>query len=115
MLIKLGADTYKIEYDYNAMCDIEDLCGMGIQMIALNESRLGLGAIRAFLKAGLAKHHPEISVTQAGELLQGELKAGRNFKNLTNQLMEAMKQSGLIQEPAGNRNNIEKKNHGVKK
>lgn len=117
MVIKLGANTYKIEFDYNAMCEIEDLCGMSVYQLALNDKRLGLGAIRAFLKGGLSMHHPEINLTEVGVLIQDHIKTGKNLDGLINQLTLAMKQSGLLTDADKNYRNIEKKSqyHGGKR
>ncbi len=121
MLIKMGADTYRIEYDYNSMCEIEEIVGFSVYVLALNDSRLGLGAVRAFLKAGLSKYHPEISLTETGDLIQKYIKLNKTAAPLLKQLMEAMKQSGLMLEdtnkvaPPGGGGSYEKKNHGPRK
>jgi hypothetical protein len=116
MLIKLGAEQYKVEYDYNSMCEIEEIIGFSVYVIALNDSRLGLGAVRAFLKAGLSLHHPEISLTETGNLIQTYIKQNRTAEPLVKQLMTAMKQSGLMMEnnkvaPPGGGGSYEKKSH----
>lgn len=115
MLIKLGANDYKVEFDFNAICEIEDLTAMSVYGLAINQNRLGLGAIRAILKAGLSRHHPEISLLEVGDMIQAHVKSGKSLQTLTTRIVDCMKDSGLLKDGATPKETTEKKRAGGKR
>lgn len=64
-------DTLWLEFDIDAVVQLEDLLDQDVLLIA---ARLGnskrLGFLRALLWAGLQKHHPAFDLVAAGELLR---------------------------------------------
>lgn len=60
---------YKLAFDFNALCLAENEVGpLGKAME--NMSAGSLTAVRALFWAGLQKHHPELSLTDAGDIAQ---------------------------------------------
>jgi len=111
MLVKLGDAQYKIEFDFNSMCIIEDYLGMTITEIMYNEQKIGFAAMRAFLAGGLAKHNPEIGLKETGELMQSYIKKGGNLENLLKRIFEQMEADGLTQNSNKGPHDREKKRH----
>lgn len=68
--ITFGEKEYRVEYDINAGCDMEDKGGRAFGMIA-NDAlvRQDLRAHRLLLWGGLRKHYPDLTLEEAGELL----------------------------------------------
>lgn len=67
-----GATTYTLRFSVNAIIEMEDELGEGVNAIAEQISdakRVRMKTIRALLWAGLRDHHPEVTQAQAGEIL----------------------------------------------
>lgn len=67
----LGRD-WTIKLGTNALCEIEADLGKTIGEIGeimADPARATLGALRAFFRAGLREFHPEVSVTDAGNII----------------------------------------------
>lgn len=62
------ADTeYTLKFSTNAICELEDRLDKGLNVIVANMERLT--TVRALLWAGLRAKHPEVTITQAGEMI----------------------------------------------
>jgi len=83
MIIKAGANQYKIEYDMNAICDFEDITGMQVAYISAR-SLGGLNSLRALFWAGLIKNQPEITLKDAGNIMSEYFKSGKKLDTLYN-------------------------------
>lgn len=60
---------YKLAFDFNALCLAEDHVGpLGDAMQQMSKG--SLKAVRALFWAGLQKHHPELTLSQAGDIAQ---------------------------------------------
>lgn len=60
-------ETFRLVLDFNALCDLEgELPGLMDGSVEIKSPR----AIRSVFAAGLARHHPEITVTVAGDIIQ---------------------------------------------
>lgn len=94
MLIKAGAKQYKIEYDLNKICDFEELTN--IDITDMTDRKLSsLGAIRALLFCGLKNHQPELSIEDAGNILNEYFKGGKTVKTLLNVIDSEMENAGF--------------------
>lgn len=65
---------WKLVYNYNALCELEDLLGVGVNQIndlLSDTKKMKLSTVRAVFWAGLREHHPEIDIKQAGEMIGG--------------------------------------------
>lgn len=62
------ADTeYTLKFSTNAICELEDRLDKGLNVIVANMERLT--TVRALLWAGLRAKHPDVTITQAGEMI----------------------------------------------
>ena len=62
------ADTdYNLKYSTNAICELEDYLDKGLNTIVANMERLT--TVRALLWAGMRAHHPEVTLKQAGDMI----------------------------------------------
>jgi hypothetical protein len=83
MLLKAGANQYKIEYDMNAICEFEDITGMQVAYIT-HRSLSGLNSLRALFWAGLQKNHPGLTLKDAGNIMTEYFKSGKKIDSLYN-------------------------------
>lgn len=64
--------VYKMRFSANALCELEDQVGMGINAIATqlaDPNNLRLKTVRAVFWASLLDYHPDITLRQAGDLV----------------------------------------------
>lgn len=64
--------TYTLRFDINTICALEESLDLGITEIGrrlADPKAVRVGLLRAVLHAGLQRHHPEIEVTTAGDLM----------------------------------------------
>lgn len=109
MLLKMGAKSFQLVYDFNSMCLIEEAMGMSVLRLISNKENIGFTAVRAFLYAGLYKKY-EIDLEECGDMIQEYIKNNpNNFGKLYGILTNAMKQDGVLNED--NKGPTEKKSY----
>ena len=66
-----GGRTYHLKYDWNAAAEFEEAAGRPLSDALLDVAREKLSAksLRAMLWAGLQEHHPEVTLKEAGRLI----------------------------------------------
>lgn len=93
--IILNNQEFKLKFDVNAICYIEEKAGKGI-MALLDFNNLGFNIIRLLVAGGI-KHqmhnvHPEI----VGTWLQESLNQGEDFNSLFEKCSIALQESGVL-------------------
>jgi hypothetical protein len=86
--LQIGNKTYKIEYDINSACDIEDVTGVSIIRLASISAK----SARAYLWGGLRIHYPDLTLTDAGKLLSEH----GDWPEVLNMCFEEMKVAGFF-------------------
>lgn len=117
MFVKMGTESFKLKFGFNAMATIEEAMNMSVVELATNRSKIGFSTLRAFLYAGLSENY-NFSIEECGNMLEEYIKKDRNnFQKIYSILINAMKESGMLDDP----NNVgpdEKKNvnqkHGAR-
>ena len=101
MLIKLCGKPYTLRYDFNAMCDMEDILGKSVMEVFKSEDQIGFKVFRSIIWAGLNRTHP-MTVEEAGELVGNEIIGKPNrLQELYGQIETCMRQDGVFdEEPA---------------
>ena len=64
---KVADAEYTLRFSTNAICELEDRLDKGLNVIVANMERLS--TVRALLWAGLRAKHPEVTMAQAGEVI----------------------------------------------
>lgn len=70
--IQVGGVPYTLRFSINALCELEDHLGQGINAVAAmmaDPEKIRLKTLRAVFWAALIDHHPNIDVRAAGDLL----------------------------------------------
>lgn len=72
-----GGVTYTLRFDQNALCEIEDETSLphADTLTKLVGKKYWASAARVTLWAGLRKHHPDVSINDAGDILAPENQA----------------------------------------
>lgn len=71
--LKAGDKTYTLQFTVNAICELEARLGLGIAKIAKTMSEpaeVSLTFARALAWAALRSHHPNLTLDQAGDIVQ---------------------------------------------
>lgn len=67
---KAGDATYTMQFDFNALCRVEEESGVEIEVFFADfEKRVSLRNLRLLVWASLAKHHG-VSLEEAGDIVQ---------------------------------------------
>lgn len=69
---EIGDKTYTLKYDYNALCDIEEISGQNLQSL-FSDGKIGVSSIRLLLWGGLKWKLNGITKQQVG-FIMGDLK-----------------------------------------
>lgn len=64
---KVADAEYVLKFSTNAICELEDRLDKSLNVIVANMERLA--TVRALLWAGLRAHHPDVTLPQAGEII----------------------------------------------
>lgn len=64
---KVADAEYTLKFSTNAICELEERLDKGLNVIVANMERLT--TVRALLWAGLRAKHPEVTIQQAGEMI----------------------------------------------
>lgn len=95
-VVELNGKEYKLKFDYNATCDLEDIFGKGVAVI-LSEEQIGFRMVRAFYWAGLKWKDKGITLDRVGNMLGKEIQEnGKSIMDLMPPVMNALKKSGLL-------------------
>lgn len=97
MLVKINGKPYKLEYDFNSVCEIEEVTGKSISELAGNKIGFGYKVIRAFFWGGLIKNNPGLEIEDAGNMIQEHIKGKpQNLEKLIEQVIKCMTQDGIL-------------------
>lgn len=68
---EVEGETYRVHYTWNAAAEFEEAAGRPLSDALLDIAREKLSAksLRAMLWAGLQEHHPEVTLKEAGRLI----------------------------------------------
>jgi hypothetical protein len=72
--LTVGDRSFALVLDFDALCQLEDVLSVNGQVVTAQEAiyhamRSSLKYTRALLWAGLRRHHKDVSLIQAGELI----------------------------------------------
>lgn len=90
--------SYDLKYDFNAICAIEELAGVGFDELIANKKGVHT-SIRYMLWGGLLKFNRDITVTKVGEIIEDLRKNGKDFADIVKMIFDALVKSGFITEP----------------
>jgi hypothetical protein len=76
-----GETEYRLRFHWNAAAEYEEVTGQTLSEALANVARrrVSAKAVRAMLWAGLREHHPEVTLAQAGQIIDhvGRTEANR--------------------------------------
>ena len=91
--IEIGGKEYRIEYDINSGCDMEDKAGESFGDIVNHVIRNhNLRSIRVMFWGGLRKNYPDITLSDAADLIA----LHGNWPDLTNTCIDEMRAAGFF-------------------
>lgn len=89
--LELGDRTFKIAFDFNAMCELDEIYGDFEKAIgAVQEGKGRLKAIRALVYSAIRPRYEDITVLEIGELLTTILNDTEKANYLMEQINKAI-------------------------
>lgn len=73
----------RLKFNMNALTELEDV--LGIPITGLSSQKVGMKELRAMLWAGLLHEEPELTLREAGDLMEVE-----NLNEISTKITEAM-------------------------
>ena len=83
---------YTLKFDFNAVCDIERVMGVGITTMMTGE-RIGMDTIRGVIWGGLKWKLPGFTIQASGNLIQKYMQLGGNLDKLANDAIKLLAES----------------------
>jgi hypothetical protein len=98
--MRIQDKDYILEYNYNAIADIEEKAGKGITKL-FSEDVIGFNVLRLLVWGGLIKNNPRIIIQTAGNLIEKYVEEGNSTSEMMDEIMTAMQKNGFMgkQEP----------------
>ncbi len=91
--VEIGGKEYRIEYDIDTGCDMEDKAGKSFgDIVNLVIHKQDLRSVRVMFWGGLRKNYPDLTLTDAADLIS----LHGNWPDLTNTCIEEMKTAGFF-------------------
>lgn len=89
--------TYTLRYSANALCDLEDAINMPVLQITdmmTDPRKISMKLVRAMLWAGLKEKHPNITILQAGDIVQ-KLSLSRAYSKIEEAFRRAFPEANV--------------------
>lgn len=93
MKFTAGEKTYELRFSVNAMADLEEQTGKSFTELLTSGEFSG---VRALLCGGLMESMPDITIKQAGSILESYIKDGHSIVDATNMIVEACRDAGFF-------------------
>lgn len=93
--IESNGEGYQLNYTVNALCSYEDRFGKDIMAVM---SEPTMSNLRGIVWAGLISKHPETTLEDAGDIIDGYLNHGeKSLGDVIKLCVEALTNSGFFQ------------------
>lgn len=89
--LELGGITFKIAFDFNCMCELDEVYGdFDTAIKAIDEGKGRLKAIRALVYSAIKPRYEDITLLEVGELLTDIMKDTEKAEYLMQQIDKAL-------------------------
>lgn len=89
--LELGDRTFKIAFDFNCMCELDEVYGDFDRAIkAMDEGKGRLKAIRALIYSAIKPRYENITIVEVGELLTEIMRNEEKAEYLMQQIDKAL-------------------------
>ena len=85
-----------LRFDFNALSDIEEQAGYRGILYLISERSIGFNTLRLMVWGGLRWQDEELTIKQAGEILQKYMEDEGDMQRLGDNIREALIESGLL-------------------
>lgn len=93
---ELERKIYHVEFEFNAVCDLEEQAGLGLgEMLAAR--KMSHQGIRALIFYGLKDRYRGTTIKLAGQIMNAWVKSGKKLDELSDVLLLALEDAGIIE------------------
>lgn len=94
--IEIAGRALRMNYTVNALCAVEDKAGGSLDALMDRQ----FSATRLLLWGGLADLQPELSIEEAGALIDRHIAGGGTLEDIVRICAEALSEAGFFRPPA---------------
>jgi len=94
--LDIGETRYILHYSLNAMCEMERAAGCPLEQMIEKQ----FSAARLLLWGALIDRQPEMTISQAGRLMDVCMREGRTLEEIINICYQAMEDAGFFAQAA---------------
>lgn len=98
-MFKYNNQDFKLHFDMNALCLLETLTKTSTVDLV---SGPGFQTVRASVYSGLKSQIPDLTIEEAGIIIDGYIKSGQSFKSLNDEVTRLIEEALGMQEKALN-------------
>lgn len=92
MIAYIGGKEYQVNYTVNSLCRLEDRAAMPIGRLMDRQ----FSAARLLLWAGLSGSLPDMTVAQAGDIIQEHITQGGTLEDIVDICAEGLSEGGFF-------------------
>jgi hypothetical protein len=93
MRFEVGEKNYELVYSINVIADMEETTGRSFDSIFTGPS---ISALRLLIWTGLITNNTNMTLRQAGDIVQEYLAGGNSVESLTGVVTKAMSDAGFL-------------------
>lgn len=91
-VLKIKNEDYKLKYTINSLVKMEEETGRSF-MEVLSSGNLDFAALRRLVFYGFVAEHPEMKIEEAGDIIDGLIRQGKDLTEVTNVFMEELSEA----------------------
>ena len=91
-MIELGGRNYALRYTVNSLCAVEARAGGPLESVL----KYDFAAVRLLLWGGLIEERPELTLREAGDLMEAYMRAGGALDALVDECAAALREAGFF-------------------
>lgn len=92
---RVGEKSYRVEFDFNAVSDLEDAAGCGLGELLANR-KMNFQGTRLLIFFGCRAHDRSMNIRKAGNIMKAWVDAGGTFEDLNDILLLGLEDAGII-------------------
>jgi len=81
-----------LHYTINALCELEEMTGRGLDQLL----KTSFSSIRGLLWCGIRHQMPELTIVEAGNMLEKHLEKGGTLEQIANAVCAALEDAGFF-------------------
>jgi hypothetical protein len=95
MRFEASGKSYELRYDFNAICSIEDMAGLGFEDLIAQKKGVHT-SVRYLLWGGLLHQNKDLTLIKTGEIIEQFYKEGKNITDVVKLIFDGLIKGGFL-------------------